>query len=289
MRSGPEQPRRSAPVASGDNIGAILKNSPLNGLETRILLTHALELSRVELITRSERMLTADEAQRLSVLFQRRIDGEPIAYIVGEREFYGLSFHVTPDVLIPRPETELLVELAIERLPQNGRILDLGTGSGAIAVAIAHARPNATVMAVDISEPALSIARHNATRHGAQVIFLHSDWYSTLAGRQFDIIVANPPYIVAGDTHLSQGDLRFEPAGALTDYADGLSALRKIIIDAPRHLAPGGWLLMEHGYDQSPAVRGLLAAQGFCNTQSWRDLAGIERATGGTRQSKLAR
>jgi release factor glutamine methyltransferase len=220
MRSVPEQPRRSAPVASGDSIGAILKNSPLNGLETRILLTHALGLSRVELITRSERMLTADEAQRLSVLFQRRIDGEPIAYIVGEREFYGLSFHVTPDVLIPRPETELLVELAIERLPQNGRILDLGTGSGAIAVAIAHARPNATVMAVDISEPALDIARHNATRHGAQVIFLHSDWYSALAGRQFDIIVANPPYIVAGDTHLSQGDLRFEPAGALTDYAD---------------------------------------------------------------------
>lgn len=266
------------------SVATVLKQSRLDSLETRILLSHALGLSRAQLITRSERTLTAVEAQRLSVLFQRRTSGEPIAYLVGEREFYGLSFHVTPDVLIPRPETELLVELAAGRLPKNGALLDMGTGSGAIAVALAHKRTDAAVTALDVSRAALDIARRNAARHGTPVTFLQSDWYSVLGDRRFDIIVANPPYIAEGDPHLSEGDLRFEPADALTDHADGLAALRTIIAGASRHLAPGGWLLMEHGYDQAAAVRDLLAAQGLREARSWRDLAGIERVSGGMRQ-----
>lgn len=268
-------------IAPGSTIDALLKNPPISPLETRILLTHALNMSRVQLITQSERSLTAEEAQRLSALFQRRIHGEPIAYIVGEREFYGLALHVTPDVLIPRPETELLVELALERPPQNGRILDMGTGSGAIAIAIGHARPDVAVTALDVSEAALAVARRNAAHHGLNITFLQSDWYGALSNQQFDVIVANPPYIVAGDTHLSQGDLRFEPIGALTDHGDGLSALRAIVDGARKHLANGGWLLMEHGYDQASAVRELLSARGFIDVQSWQDLAGIERASGG--------
>lgn len=279
----PGQSDQSPLIAAGSTISAVLKRPPLNSLETRILLAHVLKLSRVQLITQSERALTADESQQLSAAFGRRIDGEPIAYIVGEREFYGLSFRVTPDVLIPRPETELLVELAAERLPENGSVLDMGTGSGAIAVAIAHLRPDVAVMALDVSHAALEIARHNALRHRVPVNFLKSDWYSALTDQRFDVIVANPPYIVEGDEHLSQGDLRFEPVDALTDHADGLTALRTIIAGASPHLVPGGWLLMEHGYDQSAAVRDLLAAQGFQHVQSWHDLAGIARATGGTR------
>jgi len=270
-------------VAPGTAIAALLKSAPLDPLEARILTMHALQLSRVQLITCSERLLTLEEAQRLTELFQRRIQGEPIAYIVGSREFYGLAFTVTPAVLIPRPETELLVELALARLPQHGRLLDMGTGSGALAVAIAHTRPDASVTALDVSAAALEIARRNATIHGAAIRFLHSDWYSALAGQRFEIIVANPPYIVGGDAHLSQGDLRFEPLAALTDHADGLSSLRAIIGGAAAHLESGGWLLMEHGYDQAKAVRDLLAAHGFDDVQSWRDLAGIERASGGIR------
>jgi release factor glutamine methyltransferase len=266
------------------SIAAILKQALLDPLETRILLTHALKLSRVQLITQSERVLATDEAQRLSDLFQRRIEGEPIAYLIGEREFYGLSFYVTPDVLIPRPETELLIDLAAERLPKNGLLLDMGTGSGAIAVALAHSRADAEVTALDVSDAALDTARRNAARHETRITFMQSDWYSALADQQFDIIVANPPYIVAGDAHLSQGDLRFEPVDALTDHADGLSALRTIIAGALRHLKPGGWLLMEHGYEQAANVRGLLAAQQFFDVQSWPDLAGIARATGGMKQ-----
>lgn len=273
----------SASIDAGSTISAVLKNSPLNLLETRILLGHVLQLSRVQLITQSERILTASELRQLIDVFQRRIDGEPIAYIVGQREFYGLSFHVTPDVLIPRPETELLVELAAERLPDNGRVLDMGAGSGVIAVAIAHIRADAVVTALDISQAALDIARRNAARHGVSVNFFQSDWYDALTDQRFDMIVANPPYIVEGDSHLSQGDLRFEPVDALTDHADGMTALRTILSGATRHLVPGGWLLMEHGYDQAAAVRDFLMAHGFDEVQSWQDLAGIERASGGTR------
>lgn len=267
-------------IAPGTSIGAVLTQPPVAPLEARILIAHALQLSRVQLITQDERELTHDEAALLSELFRRRLRGEPIAYIVGEREFYGLALHTTPDVLIPRPETELLVDLALDRLPQSGRVLDMGTGTGAIAIAIAHSRPDAMVAALDVSEAALAVARRNAARHGAHVSFLQSDWYATLAHAQFDIIVSNPPYIVKADPHLSQGDLRFEPIDALTDHADGLTALRTLCGGAAPHLVSGGWLLMEHGYDQAPAVREMLSRSGFRDVQSWRDLAGIERVTG---------
>jgi release factor glutamine methyltransferase len=270
---------------AGRSLAQVLARSPLGPLETRILLGHALGLSRVQLITRADQFLSADDAVLLQTLFERRLAGEPIAYLTGEREFYGLDFRVTPAVLIPRPDTELLVELACARLPRGGSVLDMGTGSGAIAVAIAHARPDARVSALDASAAALEVAHFNAVRHGAQVGFVQSDWYAGLAPQRFSMIVANPPYIVAGDRHLAEGDLRFEPVDALTDHADGLSALRAIVAGAPAFLADDGWLLMEHGYDQAAAVRELL--QGWDAVESWRDLAGIERVTGGMQPKQI--
>ncbi|WP_036171538.1 peptide chain release factor N(5)-glutamine methyltransferase [Massilia sp. 9096] len=272
-------------VQAGASVQATLLALPLDPLENRILLCEATGLSRVQLITQSERPLSATEAARLTALVARRLAGEPIAYIVGRREFFGLDFEVNDAVLIPRPDTELIVELALARLPPQGRMLDMGTGSGAIAVACAHTRADAHVTALDVSEAALAVARRNADANGAAVRFLRSDWFGALdadpeAGDTFALIASNPPYIAAGDEHLAQGDLRFEPAGALTDHADGLSALRIIIAGSPRHLEPGGWLLLEHGYDQAAAVRALLAAGGFKDVQSWRDLAGIERVSG---------
>jgi release factor glutamine methyltransferase len=268
-------------VETGATLKQLQQSLPLDPLENRILLCHALGLARIQLITQSERALTADEAAKLDSLLQRRLLGEPIAYIVGEREFFGLPFKVGPGVLIPRPDTELIVELALERLPQRGRLLDMGTGSGAIAVACAHTRRDAVVTALDVSDEALAIAGANAAANGAAVRFLRSDWFTAIKDERFELIASNPPYIASGDEHLSQGDLRFEPVGALTDHADGLSALRTIIAGAPAHLEPGGWLLLEHGYDQAQAVRELLDARGFLEVQSWRDLAGIERVSGG--------
>lgn len=269
----------------GEPLKAWQYNSALEPLENRILLSHVLGLTRIELITQSERQLNADESQRLHSAFQRRLDGEPIAYIVGNREFYGLSFFVNQDVLIPRPDTELLVDLALECLPKNGRVLDMGTGSGAIAVAIAHNRPDVRVTALDASSAALAVAQRNAAQHGVKVDFIQSDWYGALAEQRFDLIVANPPYIVENDSHLTQGDLRFEPIDALTDHADGLSALRSIVTGATRYLDVGGSLLMEHGYDQAAKVAEMLIDKRFAEVQSWRDLAGIERVTGGLRRS----
>lgn len=267
-------------IRPGSTLAEALTRPPIDPTDARVLLAHGLQLSRVQLITQSDRILTPEEADRLTALFRRRIAGEPVAYIIGEREFFGLTLHTTPDVLIPRPETELLVELALERLPQGGKVLDMGTGSGAIAIAVAHARPDASVTALDASEAALSVARRNALRHNTNIAFLHSDWYKALDASRFDLIVSNPPYIVANDPHLAQGDLRFEPISALTDHGDGLSALRSIVEGASDHLVSNGWLLMEHGYDQAAAVRGLLTANGFHAVQSWKDLAGIERVTG---------
>ncbi len=269
-------------IQPGTSIAAVQAGLPLDPLENRILLCHATGLSRVQLITQGDRPLSSDEAARLDALVARRLRGEPIAYIVGRREFFGLDFQVGPAVLIPRPDTELIVELALERLPRQApRLLDMGTGSGAIAVAVAHTRPDAAVTALDVSPDALAVAQANATANGARVRFLHSSWFDALdAGDIFDVIASNPPYIAAGDDHLAQGDLRFEPVGALTDHADGLSALRTIITGSPRHLVPGGWLLLEHGYDQAAAVRTLLLDAGFADVQSWQDLAGIERVSG---------
>lgn len=270
-------------IASGATVKALQAALPLDALENRILLCHALGLTRVGLITQSEREITADEAAALRALVARRLHGEPIAYIVGKREFFGLDFAVSDAVLIPRPDTELIVELALERLPQNGRVLDMGTGSGAIAVALAHTRPDARVTALDVSAAALDVARVNAASNGVTVHFIESNWFAGVADERFDLIVSNPPYIAAGDAHLVQGDLRFEPVGALTDHADGLAALRILIEGAATHLADHAWLLLEHGYDQAAAVRTLLIDAGYTDVHSWRDLSGIERTSGGRR------
>ncbi len=263
-------------------VEGLLRTAQIDSLEARILLAHALDCTRVQLVIRAKDELTPQQEAAASELFARRRNGEPIAYLTGEREFYGLSFNVTPDVLIPRHETELLVELALDKLPKYSRVLDLGTGSGAIAVSIAHARADAHVTATDASEAALEVARRNAAKHNVNVRFLLSDWYCAIDDR-FDLIVSNPPYIAAGDPHLSQGDLRFEPAAALTDNADGLTDLAAIIDGAPLRLQMGGWLLIEHGHDQAAAVRALLERAGWQQPQSWRDLAGIERVTGAQR------
>ncbi|WP_395071148.1 peptide chain release factor N(5)-glutamine methyltransferase [Paraburkholderia silvatlantica] len=269
---------------------ALLRASPLPALEARILLMHVLGWRRTELITRGDEALDAARVDAYRALEARRVRGEPIAQLVGAREFYGLDFDVTPDVLIPRPDTELLVETALAALEgiAQPRVLDLGTGSGAIAVALASARPDARVWAVDRSAPALEVAARNAAklldaqRPGGPLAFVAGSWYDTLdAALRFEAIVSNPPYIASGDPHLEQGDLRFEPRGALTDEADGLTALRVIVAGAPARLAPGGVLWMEHGYDQAAAVRALLEDAGFKDVRSERDLAGIERISGG--------
>lgn len=266
---------------TGDTIANIMRSAPVEQLEARMLIGHVTQLTRVQLITQSARALSTAEIEQLNDLFQRRVAGEPMAYLIGEREFFGLKFHVDPAVLIPRPDTELLVELALQHLPQHGHILDMGTGSGAIAIAIAHTRRDAHVTALDVSEDALLVARRNAKENQVTVEFLRSDWFSAITAQQFDLIVSNPPYIVAGDRHLSEGDLRFEPIDALTDHADGLSDLRMISQQAAHHLKQDGWLLMEHGYDQAEAVRDLLRQNNLAEVQSWCDLAGIERVSGG--------
>lgn len=247
-----------------------------------MLLQHVLGVSRAYLLAHPEQVLDEAQASAYRALLQRRLAGEPLAYILGEREFFGLDFRVTPATLIPRPDTELLVELALQRIPQRGRVLDLGTGSGAIALSITHARPDAEVTAVDASPEALEVARENAQRLNlSNVRLLPSDWFSVLAGERFNLIVSNPPYIEAADAHLEQGDLRFEPRTALASGADGLDDIRRIIADAKEHLDSGGWLMFEHGYDQAERVRELLAAAGFVEVFSARDLAGIERVSGG--------
>lgn len=270
-------------------VASLLREPGLPPQEARILLSHVLGWTRTQLITRDREPLAPETVAVYRALHTRRVAGEPIAYLTGTREFFGLTLTVSPSVLIPRPETELLVELALVRLEGRTapRVLDLGTGSGAIALAIAHSRPDARVTALDRSTDALDVARENARHLGldARVAFLASNWYAALPGDStpFDIIVSNPPYIVSGDEHLSQGDLRFEPVDALTDHADGLAALRTIVAGAPSRLLPDSWLLCEHGYHQAADVRGLCQAAGFADVFSERDLAGIERTTGGRR------
>lgn len=248
--------------------------------ETRLLMMHALDKSRIQLITQSDELLSDVEIERVQELVRRRIQGEPIAYLTGQCEFFCLSFHVTPDVLIPRPDTELLVELSVRLAPSNSTLLDLGTGSGAIAVAIAHERNDLQIWASDISCSSLAVARRNAERHRCHLYFVESDWYANLPDRKWQTIVSNPPYIVQNDPHLTQGDLRFEPINALTDHADGLSGHRQLIQGAKTRLEENGWLLVEHGFDQAKAVRNLFAEHHFFNIQSWCDIAGIERVTG---------
>jgi release factor glutamine methyltransferase len=263
-------------------IAALLTSSGLPPLEAQVLAAHALGISRARLLAASQRALDAGSAREVERLFLLRRAGEPVAYLTGEREFHGLSLKVNADVLIPRPETELLVDLALERLPNRaGRLLDLGTGSGAIAVAIAHAAPDAEVVAVDSSPAALVVARENARRHGAAIRLVEGNWFDRLAGERFDVVVSNPPYVAAGDAHLGEGDLRFEPRSALVAGPDGLDAIRAIVAGAKAHLVPGGWLLFEHGFDQAERCRSLLAMYGYAGIASWPDLAGITRVAGG--------
>ena len=256
-------------------------------MDARLLLQHVLKCDHAWLI--SHRDDTASDAQIAAFrrLLARRTAGEPVAYLLGEREFYSRSFQVRPGVLIPRPETELLVELALARMPpaSSGKLLDLGTGSGIVAVTLALERPGWQVEALDISADALAVAQDNARQLGAGNLRLRrSDWYSALAADEaFQLIVSNPPYIRANDEHLAQGDLRFEPPGALTDFADGLSCIRQIIAGCTQHLLPQGWLLFEHGYDQAQDCRQLLLQAGFEQVASVADLAGIERVTLGQR------
>ncbi|WMW80229.1 peptide chain release factor N(5)-glutamine methyltransferase [Undibacterium cyanobacteriorum] len=268
---------------AGDTLQQCQRRSPLDALETRMLIEHVTGYTRVQLITKAEQALNAEQAQQLSSLVQARQVGQPIAYLLGEREFFGLNFKVSPAVLIPRPDTELLVELALEMSPRPAHILDLGTGSGAIAVTLAAQEAQFTVTAADISPAALAIAQDNAKRLAANnpVRFFQSDWFRSIPAQQFDTIVSNPPYIVKDDEHLQQGDLRFEPIDALTDHSDGLSAYRSIIQGTPHYLRHGGCLLMEHGYHQAEQVQALLQQAGFQAVRSWQDLAGIWRVTGG--------
>ncbi len=244
--------------------------------EARILLAAATGFSEASLLSNVERALAPDVAQRFLEFTERRKNREPIAYIVGRKEFYSLDLAVNPAVLIPRPETELLVDLALERSPST--VLDLGAGSGAIALAIKKNLPSAQVCAVEASAAALAVARRNAVKHGLAVDFLHARWFEGLGDRRFELIVSNPPYIASGDPHLK--DLSHEPQSALVSGEDGLDAIREIVPQAPRYLSPGGWLLLEHGIGQHEQVRRLLAAAGLESVTSWPDLAGIPRVCG---------
>jgi release factor glutamine methyltransferase len=255
----------------------------LEAREARRLLAAATGFSEASVLAHPERELPAEAEAKFREFAERRARGEPIAYILGAKEFYGLPLAVNPSVLIPRPETELLVERALDLRPAS--VLDLGTGSGAIALAIRRHLPAARVVAVERSAAALAVARRNALKLGLEVEFRHGLWFEPVAGERFDLVVSNPPYVAMGDGHLQQGDLRFEPPSALVAGPEGLDALRDIVRGAPSHLNPGGWLLVEHGLGQDAAVRGLLREAGFDEIHTWPDLAGIARVSGGGLES----
>jgi release factor glutamine methyltransferase len=253
-------------------------------LEAQLLIQHILKVNRAWLITHENDALQPSIYNCFQELIERRVRGEPIAYILGKRDFYGLQLKVTTDTLIPRPDTETLVETALSKIPQNQsrQILDLGTGSGAIGLAIAHNRPKVTVTATDASLNALNVANENAKNLSIQNIkFVKSDWYRGLGGETFDVIVSNPPYIEQNDHHLLQGDLRYEPLTALASGHDGLDDIKQIISLASQHLNPKGWLLLEHGYNQAETVASLMKATGFSKIETLKDLGGNQRVTFG--------
>ena len=265
----------------------LLQAQGLDRLDAQLLLLHVLQQAphqRAWLLTHDTDLLNPAVQQQLAALVARRQQGEPLAYLTGHKEFYGLNLAVDARVLVPRPDTETLVDWALEVLQADMRVLDLGTGSGAIALALKATQPTLQVSAVDDSHDALAVARANAQRLQLAVAFQQGSWLDGVQG-PFHAIVSNPPYIAAQDEHLAA--LTHEPLAALASGADGLDDLRQIITQAPAHLRPGGWLLLEHGYDQAPAVRDLLEAAGFDAVQSRRDLSGIERCSGG-RFSPLA-
>ena len=262
-------------------------------LDAQLLLARLLATTRTRLIAHDDRPLTPVESALWEDWLERRLAGEPVAYLLGEKEFHGLALEVDRRVLVPRPETELLVEWACDAVAalvsdrsRGGdrppiRVVDLGTGSGAIALALKRAHPHSEITATDVSAGALAVARRNAERLGLAIELVETSWWQGLEGRRFDLAIANPPYIAGDDPHLAT--LRHEPTIALTPGGDGLDALRTIVAGATATIAPGGWLLMEHGFDQAAAVRELLAGAGFSPVRTRRDLAGHERATGGRR------
>jgi release factor glutamine methyltransferase len=270
-------------VDAAPTIESLVRESGLPRQEAEILLRAVLGCERAHLIAHAEDGVESSSAHVAQAWFARRRAGEPVSYITGRREFYGLSLHLTPDVLIPRPETEQLVELALERLSAapSARVLELGTGSGAIAVALASLKPRWKITAVDVSEAALDVARRNALEHAVEVEFERSDWFESVVSVAFDLIVSNPPYVAAGDPHLERGDSRFEPRLALIAGADGLACVREIAAGARRHLRPGGWLMLEHGYDQGERCVALLRGLGYAEVADCRDLAGLPRVCSG--------
>ncbi len=256
----------------------------IDQIDAQMLLQFVLKVNKAFILTHPEYVLTSAQTVAFNDLVARRKTGEPVAYLIGEREFYDLTFKVTPAVLIPRPETELLVELALTRIDADGckHILDLGTGCGSVAITIAKHRPQSDVVAVDLSIDAVSVARINAHNHALQNLsIITGNWFDKFADKKFDLIVSNPPYVAVGDPHLLQGDLRFEPQIALTAGDNGLACLHDIVVTAPKYLNADGWLLLEHGYDQSDACQQLLAEAGFRHIFSHPDLAGMMRVSGG--------
>jgi release factor glutamine methyltransferase len=254
----------------------------IDRLDARLLLQYATGCSHADLLARPEMPVVAPAYAQFSEWVERRAVGEPLAYLVGEAEFRGRIFQVSPAVLIPRPETEVLIDLALAKLRGLAapKVLDLGTGSGIVAVSLALECPAAEVVAADISPEALAVARNNAGRLGARVDFRQSDWFAALGAERFDLVVANPPYVAGGDPHLALDGLPFEPQIALTDGADGLDCIRRIVAGAAAHLNPGRWLLFEHGYDQGAACRNLLSAAGVKLPFTHPDLAGTDRVSG---------
>ena len=249
--------------------------------EARLLLAEVCGFSQASLMASPEQEIPFEVENAFFEFTRRRTLGEPVAYILGRKEFYGIELSVNPSVLIPRPETELLVELALERRPASA--LDLGTGSGAIAIAVKYNMPETRVVAVDSDLSALVTAKRNAVRLNLEIDFRHGRWFDPVAGERFGLIVSNPPYVASGDPHLAA--LRFEPRGALVGGLDGLDSIRDITKAAPSHLVSGGWLLLEHGQGQEGAVRDLLTAAGLESIITWPDLAGIARVSGGQLKS----
>lgn len=278
------------PVQIGELLNALTQElsavSDTARLDAEVLLAYVVQQNKTWLYTWPERELTDLQSEQLQSLLQRRLQGEPIAHLTGRREFWSLNLEVTPDTLIPRPDTELLIEVVLELLAEKEgeelSLVDLGTGSGAIALALASERPNWQIMGVDRIAEAVELAKRNC--HNLLIpnaAFFQSDWFSVLAGQRFDLVVSNPPYIEECDFHLQQGDVRFEPRSALISKDAGLLDIKRIIEESPRHLNPQGWLLLEHGYQQGETVRELLSARGFAAVKTRADLAGNDRATFG--------
>lgn len=259
-------------------------HSPTARLDIEVLTMHVCALNRAQLITRADTLLSAQQQQTLRTLLARRKTGVPVAYLTGEREFWSMALHVTPATLIPRPDTETLVEQALARIPLDAtwRIADLGTGCGAIALALARERPRCQIVATDISTPALAVARGNAEHHGiVNITFRVGSWHLPLKAERFDMVVSNPPYLRADDVHLIKGDVQFEPRPALVAGEDGLEAIRSIAHHIKPSLNSGGWLILEHGFDQAHAVSEILRAEGYDRIQCYQDLAGHDRVSPG--------